>query len=97
MQLWAEEKDLNGSFEDIESLATHCRFKDCKHDSEPKCEVKKAIAAGDLDEKRFQNYLKLQKEIVFLESRQDQKLSSIEKAKWKKLDACYFGGFLLMF
>jgi len=85
LQLWSEDEDVSGSFNDIEELATFCRFNDCKHTSEPGCAVKNAILEGYIDEKRFQNFLKLQKELFYLNSKQDQRLKMIDKAKWKKI------------
>ena len=49
-------------FDDIEELASKCRFGDCQHESEPGCAVQAAIARGDIDERRLNNYRKLQRE-----------------------------------
>jgi ribosome biogenesis GTPase len=49
-------------FEDIHDLAAGCRYADCTHTQEPCCAVLAAIAAGELTEKHYQNYLKLRKE-----------------------------------
>lgn len=60
------------AFEDIEELATKCKFSDCSHDREPNCAVRAAIEEGILSEERFENYLKLQRETSYsnLNSRQ---------------------------
>lgn len=49
-------------FADIEELALRCRFADCAHESEPGCAVQAAIAAGELDDERWRNYVKLKSE-----------------------------------
>ncbi len=49
-------------FDDIEELARGCRFKDCAHEAEPGCAVKKAISEGKLDDRRLASYRKLQLE-----------------------------------
>lgn len=49
-------------FGEIEALARNCRFGDCSHRSEPGCAVREAIAAGQLDARRLENYRKLQRE-----------------------------------
>ena len=54
--------DLTKTFSDIDALALQCRFHDCSHGKEPGCAVQLAIAEGRLEEGRFVNYLKLQKE-----------------------------------
>lgn len=69
IQLWADDEDLANAFGDIEVLAGRCRFRDCKHVAEPGCAVQQAIENGELDEKRMQNYLKMGKEIQFIEKR----------------------------
>lgn len=53
---------LGAVFGDIESLASHCRFKDCRHEAEPGCAVRQAIESGDMDERRLNSYLKLRRE-----------------------------------
>lgn len=56
---------IEATFADITALARNCRFHDCRHDSEPGCEVRAAIARHDLSEEHMLNYLKLQKESEF--------------------------------
>ena len=67
--------NLEKSFEDIIELAQKCRYKDCTHTTEPACAVRKAIEENELSEERFQNYLKLQREVAYegLNSRQLEK------------------------
>jgi ribosome biogenesis GTPase len=49
-------------FENIESLAANCRFRDCQHESETGCAVLAAVASGVLDARRLASYRKLQRE-----------------------------------
>lgn len=49
-------------FEDISNLAGQCRFANCQHDKEPACAVRAAIQEGNLDPRRFSNYVKLRLE-----------------------------------
>lgn len=49
-------------FEDITDLATECKFSDCKHETEPKCAIRAAIDAGDLDPERVERWRKLRAE-----------------------------------
>ncbi|MDR0459202.1 MAG: ribosome small subunit-dependent GTPase A, partial [Coriobacteriales bacterium] len=51
-------------FADIVELAEHCRFRDCKHLSEPGCAVQDAIDAGSLSERRLNSYLSLATEVA---------------------------------
>lgn len=82
--IWTDDKALSETFGDIEKLITQCHFKDCRHESEPKCAVKKALKDGFLDYGRFQNYLNLQKELDFLDKQQEEKERSMKKAMLKK-------------
>lgn len=59
-----EETLVDGGFEDIETLAEDCRFRDCRHDREPGCAVRAAIESGALGAQRFANYLKLRDELA---------------------------------
>ena len=71
LQLWASEGDVEHSFTDVELLAGRCRFKDCTHTAEPGCAVLAALDNGSLDEDRYRNYTKLQREVRRLQHFQE--------------------------
>ncbi|MBN2041763.1 MAG: ribosome small subunit-dependent GTPase A [Spirochaetes bacterium] len=79
IQLYADNNALDRTFKDISNLAADCRFKNCTHVTEPGCAVQKALLDGDLDPDRYSSYLKLQREIDFLENRIINKKSLKEK------------------
>ena len=83
IHLWADEDSLHTTFEDISQLAQECHFKDCTHTSEIKCAVKKAIEKGIIDENRYKSYLKLQREIEYLEA--DKDYLRMKEKKFKKI------------
>jgi len=85
IQLWGDEGDLRESFQDIDELAKECRFNDCQHEKEPGCAVKEALEDNELDENRYQNYIKLKKELWYLEERKNKNSRQLEKAKWEKI------------
>ncbi|MEL6457384.1 MAG: ribosome small subunit-dependent GTPase A [Cyanobacteria bacterium J06621_15] len=85
IQIWASEDSLQSTFEDIESLAKECRFRDCQHINEPGCAVQQALQDGNLDSSRFLSYQKLQKELDYLNRKQDQKVYIDNKKRWKKI------------
>ncbi|MBL7994142.1 ribosome small subunit-dependent GTPase A [bacterium] len=89
LQLWSGEESLNSAFDDIETLARECRFRDCRHQTEPGCAVQTALNDGVLDQARFNNYLKMQKEIRYLELRQDANAARAEKIRWKKITSAH--------
>jgi len=49
-------------FDDLEELARQCRFNDCRHQGEKGCALQAALEAGEIDERRLNNYLKLRDE-----------------------------------
>jgi ribosome biogenesis GTPase len=49
--------DLAGVFDDVATHALRCRFRDCRHQSEPGCAVREALPA-----ERVRNFHKLQRE-----------------------------------
>jgi ribosome biogenesis GTPase / thiamine phosphate phosphatase len=85
LQIWTGDEGISGTFADIEELAQQCRFSDCQHQREPGCAVGQALQDGRLDKSRFLNYQKLQKELKYMERKQDQREYIAEKEKWKKL------------
>lgn len=62
LQLFDMDSGIEAVFEDILTLAALCRFKDCKHDTEPGCAVQAAIEAGTLEPERLSRYRKLASE-----------------------------------
>lgn len=85
LQLWTEERALDQAFDDIDSLALRCRFRDCRHASEPDCAVQAALAGGKLDAARWESYLKLQRERQHLVARQDALSRRTEKERSKRI------------
>lgn len=83
-ELGLDSADLTRSFADIDTLAARCRFADCTHTGEPGCAIQGALAEGELEPRRLQNYLKLKKEARYdgLSAKQ------IEKQKLNQM----FGG-----
>ncbi len=66
LQLWGSKDDLRRGFDDIEELATSCRFRDCQHTTEPSCAVKEAAETGGLIKERLANYRKMKEEFEAL-------------------------------
>jgi ribosome biogenesis GTPase len=85
LQVWGEDTGFKQTFDDIEDLSTHCRFKDCAHENEPGCAVQTAITDGVLDAKRLESYFKLKREFAYLTDRQTMKANAIERARWKTI------------
>lgn len=83
LQLWDVGEAVRQTFDDIEVLAAHCHFTDCRHRDEPRCAVKAAVADGRLAPERLESYLKLQDELAHLARQQDERAQLDEKRRSK--------------
>jgi ribosome biogenesis GTPase len=73
LQLWDTGEDVAGAFADIDALAEECRFRDCRHASEPGCAVAAAVASGGLPAHRLESFRKLQAEQQHQAAQQDER------------------------
>ncbi len=61
-EIGAKGTDISNVFDDVQDFEKTCKFSDCTHMGEPGCAIKQAIESGQLEERRFNNYLKLKHE-----------------------------------
>ena len=80
--LWDAATGLAGTFEDIEQLELQCRFSNCAHESEPGCAIRAALADGSLDATRYDSYVRLERELEFLERKGDPKARAEARKLW---------------
>jgi ribosome biogenesis GTPase / thiamine phosphate phosphatase len=80
-----DEEGLDTVFDDVATLAAHCRFRDCSHGSEPGCAVLAAVASGQLDPDRLESYQKLQREARAYELRHDVRARRQAERVWGQL------------
>lgn len=81
-----DEEALGSSFDDVVSLAGHCRFSDCAHGTEPGCAVQAAIATGRLPAARLVSHRKLEAELRSAAIRADVRR---ERAEGRRLGRYY--------
>jgi ribosome biogenesis GTPase len=62
LALWNADEGMSAAFADIEELAKDCRFRDCRHEKEPGCAVRKAVEEGRLAPERLESYRRLKQE-----------------------------------
>ncbi len=79
------DEGLDETFDDVAELAARCRFRDCRHESEPGCAVRAAIADGSLAAARWASYEKLQKEAAYEVRRRDISAELAERRRWKQI------------
>jgi ribosome biogenesis GTPase len=85
LQLWDAGDGIGRTFGDIQELAACCKFRDCKHQSEPGCAVRAAVASETLDAERVESFHKLEREEQFLEAKQDAALRSQRTKELRKM------------
>jgi ribosome biogenesis GTPase len=81
LQLWDTGEALAGTFADIDALAEGCRFRDCRHSSEPGCAVLAAVDAGTLPRERVASFHKLEAEQRHQARQQDERARIDEKRR----------------
>jgi ribosome biogenesis GTPase len=54
---------IDQTFADLTDLAASCRFGDCRHDAEPGCAIKAAVADGSLSPRRLARWRRLLHEV----------------------------------
>ena len=69
LQLWDAGSGIEQAFDDVSELAAGCKFRDCRHQSEPGCAVRDAVGT-----ERLASYQKLVREEQFFEAKQDARI-----------------------
>jgi ribosome biogenesis GTPase len=74
---------LDRAFADIAELAAGCRYADCAHDAEPACAVRAALDSGELPVRRWENWRRLQREVVYESRRREVRLAAERRGSWR--------------
>ena len=85
LALWSSDNGFAATFSEIEIAGQNCRYSDCTHTHEKGCAVKDAVESGEISQEMYDNYLKLKKELDYLEKRQDVSAAQEEKRKWRSI------------
>lgn len=67
--MWILENELESVFPDVEALLGACRFRNCRHQSEPGCAILAALENGTLSPERWRNYQALETESRAVETK----------------------------
>ena len=71
--LWDAAEALHRVFDDLDDLATECRFNDCRHDREPGCALVEGVESGAVDRHRFDRYRALIAELENQRKREEER------------------------
>jgi ribosome biogenesis GTPase len=85
LQLSDHADGLQTQFSDIDELIHQCKFSDCRHQTEPGCQVLAALDSESLSVARWKSYQKLANEIRHGLRKQNHALATEDRKAWKKL------------
>lgn len=83
LRLWDTRVEVDPTFDDIERLGEGCRFRDCRHRTEPGCAVRQAVADEQLVAARLTHYHQLEDERANLDARRSELAEQLEKPRAK--------------
>jgi ribosome biogenesis GTPase len=72
------EEGLWETFSEIFDIARNCQFRDCTHTHEKNCAILSAVEKGEIDQERYRNFLKIEREAAYYQ------MSYVEKRKRDK-------------
>jgi len=84
--MWVLNNELESVFPDVEALLGACRFRNCRHDTEPGCAIKEALENGSLAPERWRSYQALENESHATET----KAGMLEKKHQRSKDISKF-------
>lgn len=79
-------ESLNETFPLIKELTIQCKFNDCQHQTEPGGAILNALDEGKLSAKEWENYKKLQAELLHSKRKSSKAEQSNSKKRWKSIN-----------
>lgn len=64
LEVLGADEGVEAAFDDVVDLAATCRFSNCRHDGEPGCAIRAALADGSLSKERLAGHQKLERELA---------------------------------
>lgn len=57
-----DKSEIKNNFLEFRKNSSKCKFNNCEHINEPKCEIKKLLESGEISKSRYDNYLTIVEE-----------------------------------
>jgi ribosome biogenesis GTPase len=83
LEVLGADEGVETAFDDVADLAVACRFSDCRHDGEPGCAVRLAIADGRLSQERLASHQKLERELARTVRQADPRARAEYRRTWR--------------
>ncbi len=83
LEVLGAEEGVDTAFDDVVDIAATCRFSDCRHEGEPGCAVRAALADGRLTEDRLASHRKLERELARAARETDPRARAEHRRTWK--------------
>src|SRR5699024_8133848 len=64
-------QQITEGFIEFRPYLGHCKFRDCKHISDPGCAIMDAVQQGDISHQRYQQYLKVLDSMADIKTRKN--------------------------
>lgn len=83
-QMWLAGEGPLEAFADIEEIAVRCHFRNCSHTVEKRCSVMEALERGEIKRDRYEQYVKIKRELAFLDRAAHQR-DAVDRKRATKL------------
>jgi ribosome biogenesis GTPase len=83
LEVLGADEGVEAAFDDVVDLAATCRFSNCRHEGEPGCAVRAALADGRLTDDRLASHRKMERELARAAREGDPRARAEHRRTWK--------------
>src|SRR3954471_12733052 len=83
LEVIGADEGVDAAFDDVVDIAATCRFSDCRHETEPGCAIRAALAEGRLTEERLASHRKLERGIARAAREGDPRARAEHRRAWQ--------------
>ncbi len=83
LEVLGADEGVDAAFDDVTDIAAGCRFSDCRHEGEPGCAIRAALADGRLSPDRLASHRKLERELARTAREADPRARAAHRRTWR--------------
>jgi ribosome biogenesis GTPase len=83
LEVLGADEGVDVAFDDVADIAAGCRFSDCRHEGEPGCAIRAALADGRLSPDRLASHRKLERELARVAREGDPRARAEHRRTWR--------------